>query len=301
MSENPTFVANSDSPEWHAARYSGIGSSEAAAACGLSKWQQTRSLYHLKRAEIFPEMPTDSMQFAKVLESAVAIEWARRNNREIANYPVGMHRSANFQFMLATPDVELVKLSEPEGVEIKCMGWRMAKNLGEEKTDEIPVEYLVQSQQQIAVMGWARVFVVVMIDVHTVKEYVVNRDENLIVEMQKSESEMWERIENGDPPAVDFEHRDRKKLIKNIGRHIEFGKTAQLSPELVSDYRKARELRSESKRLKDEADKLIDRVRFEIGLAEFGAGPGLKLRRKHIVTNRKASTSEQWRLDEDRS
>jgi predicted phage-related endonuclease len=184
--------------------------------------------------------------------------------------------------------------------------------LGEEGTDEIPAEWLLQCQQQMAVCDAQRVHVMVMYrdkvplgwlletygelvgggnpdlsDVDSVGwavRYVVERNDRLIESMVKREREFWRHVIDRTPPPLDFEHTHAARAVRNAFREVSNGKTVELSPELEDLWAKYQELGEAEKEAKKAREAITARVLMELKDAETGVLPsGAQLRRTLVA------------------
>jgi predicted phage-related endonuclease len=98
----------------------------------------------------------------------------------------------------------------------------MKSRWDEEDTDQIPGQYLCQCQWQMAVMGdhVETVFVPVLFDGAKTKIYRVERNELMIGYLIDAGLELWERIQNDDPPEPNWEHESTPKLIREMHSEI---------------------------------------------------------------------------------
>ena len=262
-------VGEANSPEWYKARSNGIGASEAAAACGVSKWSTPLELYHRKRGEMPEKEQTDAMRLGHLLEPVIQQEWWRVNQQyyQAIDDKVGMFRSADVPFIMATPDCLLVNADdEPECLETKSVNWRVAKELDDDPSS-LPIEWKLQGQQQCYVMGVAVVRFAVLVDGRTLEQFDVHRDEQMIDILKAKESELWERIQNGDPPEVDEDHGSSLKLVKLLHNVVEPGVTVELTKDSVDAVAEYERLGKEIRELQKKREAM--QVRF---LAEMGDG-----------------------------
>lgn len=284
-----TRVCDAESPEWLPQKNTGIGSSEAAGAVGLSEYMTPLSIYSRKVGRMPPVEETKAMRRGKRMEPFVVEDFTELTGIASAVYPMGLYRHANEPFMLATPDC---LLASNELLECKTTNWRMASKLGYEGTDDVPTEYVCQAQQQLAVTGLLVCHVAVLIDCETLRTFRVDRNDRLIDAMTEAERELWERIQNQDPPEPNWEHRSTPRLIREVYGCVETGKVIELS----DDVRQLWLLREEWAAKKNEAEKiekeLKARVSVAMGDAEFGdLGDGRAVK-KH-VGKRKGYTVEE--------
>jgi len=197
--------------EQEAERKKGIGGSDAAAALGLSKLKTSRQLYHEKRGEI-PEGEYDAevRWWGNQLEPIVRQRYAEKTGftvllpKDTLWHPVHKFMCAHIDGYVDTPR---------RGYEGKTAyhstGW------GSEGTDEIPTEYLIQVQHYMAVTALP-VFDVACLIGRKFAYYEVPADPELQEMIIEGERDFARRLEEGDPPALDFEHRTAIDVVKKL-------------------------------------------------------------------------------------
>ena len=202
-----------------------IGASEAAAAMGLSKYQSPLELYLVKRGEYEPEVSREQrerMEFGSFLEPLILDRYRKRVRPEGFETGLPMLFSSAHPFCAATPDaVATSDKCARWAVDAKCTNHRMYDPSGEDETafgedgsDQVPVDYLIQAQQQCHVLGVDRVDFPVLFDATTMRIYRVWRDDALIESMLAAESELCRRIVAGDPPEPTMSHSTTLELLK---------------------------------------------------------------------------------------
>jgi putative phage-type endonuclease len=238
-----------NTPEWLEARYSCIGASEAAAALGLSPWQTTRELYHRKRRELPDEPDNAAMRLGRALEPVVVDQYHHATGATIEAHPCQLFKSKRWPWMGATPDALVVDQANPElfPLEAKTTSWRRAEEWGPEGSDEIPVDYLCQAQQQMLVLGRDRCDLAVLIDGRTLRTYTARRSDRLCAALVEAEWDLWDRIQTGRPPDHDWEHSQTPDLVRDL-YGLDAAQTITMGPELVAlwaNYRDARDVAAE--------------------------------------------------------
>lgn len=274
-----------DTDEWLAERKLHIGASEAAAACGLSPWRQPLDVYLEKRGLAEPREETAAMRLGKRLEPVIAEEYSLRTGLEIV-------RGIPMLWRTDTPHIaaSLDALTEPDfsPLELKSSSYRRSHEFGDEGTDQIPDDYLVQVQQQMYVVGAEQAELAVLLDGRTLRLYTIRRHEHLIARMIELETELWQRIVTGDPPAPDFTHPKTPDLIRSLYGVAE-GKAIDLPDEAVAAWADYQRLGEEEKRIEAERDALKAKVLYAIGDAAIAdLGNGKQLTRSTV--NRKEYT-----------
>lgn len=254
-------------PEWFEERFNHIGASEAAAACGVSPWKQPLDIYLEKRRLVEPFAGNDFTRLGSAMEPVIRAEFTHRTGIELIS-PVPLMIHPDTQFISASLDA-LHDTPERRPTETKCSNWRRAAEWGEEGTDQIPEEYVIQCQQQMYVVGAERCDLAVLLDGRTLRLYTVNRHEALISRMIELETELWQRIQAGDPPAPNFRHPRTLDLIKNL-YGVEEGESIDLTPPTCDTWRQYRELGDQIKALEENRETAKAQVLYAMGPAAIG-------------------------------
>ena len=165
-----------------------IGSSDAAAVLGLSRWSTPLEIWALKTGQIQSEDISDrlAIEVGNELEDLVAKLFTKRTGKQVRRVNETFYHS-NYSFLAANIDRRVV--GEDTILEAKtCSGWKAKEWTGE----AIPQEYLIQVMHQLAVTGKERAYVAVLIGGNQDFVYkLVERDEKLISDMVRKESEFW--------------------------------------------------------------------------------------------------------------
>lgn len=260
----PVALAHTD--DWFAARATGIGASESAPACGMSRYATAYEIY-CRKLGLIPEVEdNDSMWFGRELEPVVVKRFSHETGIPVLYYPVPMVRSETHPFMLATLDAVLDKLQL-----LECKTTTQANyssgSWGEEETDQAPVEYVFQAQHQMAVVGADVCHIAVIVSQHTghkLRRYVVERNDRMIEQIIKRESELWDRIQNQDPPEPDWNHASTLDLMKKVHRENS-GESVLLSAEFANLRRDRDQKYEQMKQLESEIKKCDAQILKAIG------------------------------------
>lgn len=186
------------------ARRAGIGGSDAAAVCGLSRWKSPMDVY-LDKIGALPDLEeSEAMYWGSKLESAVAARFAEDHPEFVVVPDLGSFTHVKHKFMKALPDALLMEADSPGdytvGLEIKTASAFKAKEWGE---DEVPIEYLIQCQHYMAVLDLPKWYLAVLIGGQTYREYEVERDDELIATLIEREAAFWKLVQDKTPPAID--------------------------------------------------------------------------------------------------
>ena len=187
------------------ARKHGIGASDIAAICGVSRWGSPMRVYLDKIGASEPLEQTEAMYWGSVNERNVV----RRFGEEHPEYTVVYrpkalpHVHPAHPWAMATPDALLDLLSpthQHAGLEVKTAS---AYKREEWDGDSPPVEYVLQCQWSMCVLGYDKWYLAVLIGGNEYREFVVERDDELIAELLLRGRAFWTLVENRTPPAID--------------------------------------------------------------------------------------------------
>lgn len=245
-----------------------FGASEAAAACGVSRYEQPLALYLKKRGEMEAFEPdaqqAERMAFGLAMESVILGEYSKRRGVTIRT-GLPMYLSPVHSFMGATPDA-LAERGDAEWV-VECKNstdrmWdRHGENedmFGQEGTDQVPIEYLFQAQQQMAVLELDRVEFPVLFNGNTLKIYEVRRDDAIIDRIVEAEAELAQRIINGDQPPVDYNHKSAADCVRSM--QATAGTVVDLTDEMAALWSRIKKADRLAKLIEDRRD--IDKLKF---------------------------------------
>lgn len=280
-------VADSGTPEWYAARSTGIGASEAAAALGESKHKDPFLIFQEKRGLVPMQADNDAMRLGRAMESVVIGEFVHRVGIPVQYAPCPMLRHPLTPWVIATPDA---LLADGSLLEAKTTTWRTELGNDEGNGDPlIPVEWACQAQQQMYVTGAMVVHFGVLVDGRKWKQYTVHRNDDAIAGIVDAETELWERIQNNDPPEPNWQHASTPGLIKSLYRDVHEG-TITLSGEAAMAWDAYERLGKEARRIDKDREMLKARVLSEIGNASGGVLPGGRRMVRRSITTREEHT-----------
>ena len=207
---------------WFNMRRKTIGASEAAAVCGMSRWAQPLTVYQRKIDGEGEQPKTEVQMMGHLLEPSI-LKGYHMKVKGTMQAPVPMLIHPEIPFMVATPDalwtdsdVPKSKIMEHNYIPVDAKSSRQQSHWGKEGTDDIPQEYIMQAQQQMAVTGAMRCDLPVFLPTMSIKIYRVLRNDPLIHTIVAAEKEMIERIENRDPPEADWTHPGAAELLGQV-------------------------------------------------------------------------------------
>ena len=190
-----------DRQAWLAIRQRGIGSSDAAAAVGLSPYKSPLTLWLEKTGRQLPEDVSgkEAVRWGTVLEPVLARVYAERTGCRVRRVNAVLQHPGH-AFMLANLDREVIgEVAGPGVLEIKTAGWHTAPQW----EDGIPVACQCQVLHQLAVTGHAWAEVAVLIGGQDFRIYRIERDEEKIQDLTEREAQFWQMVQQDQQPEPD--------------------------------------------------------------------------------------------------
>lgn len=140
-------------------RKSGIGGSDAAGVCGVSKYKSPVKVYLDKTSESVEQEENPLFERGHVLEPLVRSKFTLMTAKDV-KLSKNMIKADKNPFMLANVDGYLP--GEKALVEIKTAHYATKKEWGDAFTDQIPNDYLIQVQHYLTVCKMLKAYVVVL-------------------------------------------------------------------------------------------------------------------------------------------
>lgn len=183
--------------QWLEYRRTGIGGSDASTIVGLNPYSSPYYLFCDKMGALPEKDDTEAMRQGRDLEQYVADRWMERTGKTCRrnNY---MWRSTRWPWMLADIDREIV--GENAGLECKTTS---PYNKHDFAGGEVPLTYYAQCQHYMAVMGFDRMYLAVLVLNRGFYDFVIDRDDDEIEALAAAEGEFWDLLRREEPPPID--------------------------------------------------------------------------------------------------
>ncbi len=191
------MIMEPGSPEWHAARAQGIGGSDIAAICELSKFTTPLDVWKVKTGRAEPQPESPAMEWGHRLESAVLGKFAD-NHGTVERYPLlpAMHHHPNVPIARASLD-GMLRLDDGSGEPVDAKTTRMS-------WDSIPGDYFMQMQWQMGVTGTKAAWLAVLRSGRDYEEHRIEFDRILFNDALEY-AQIWWRdhvLADEPPPAT---------------------------------------------------------------------------------------------------
>lgn len=238
--------------EWLGWRRKGLGGSDIAAICNMSRYKSAMNVYLDKIGELPPLEDNPKMKAGRILEPVVA-DWFS----EETGYKV-WRQNALFQhkehdFMLANIDRWLP--GQNAGLECKNTSEYCREDWS---GTQAPREYILQCNHYMAITGADRWFIAVLIGGWDFQWRVIERDEELITGLIQVERGFWhEHVLAKVPPA--FSHQDTE-FLKGMYPSSDSAKSIELPEEAYPVMQKL----FEARRVKNEANEQEESAKNQI-------------------------------------
>lgn len=192
--------------EWLAVRNGGIGSSDAAAAIGLSPYKSPLELWLEKTGRKAPDdlSQSEAVFWGTTLEPVLAKVYAERTGNKVRRVNAVLQHPEH-PFMLANLDRSI----GGEGVlEIKTAGHHSAPFWEE----GIPEAYQCQVLHQLAVTSRTWADVAVLIGGQDFRIYRIERDDDKVAGLVERETAFWQHVESDTAPPTDGSESSARAL-----------------------------------------------------------------------------------------
>ncbi len=251
-----------DRESWLALRRRGIGGSDAAAVAGESRFSSPFVVWAEKTGRLPPRPDTEAMRLGRDLEDYVARRFTELTGKRVRRLPL-LLRNPKYPFALA--DVDRAVLGERAGLECKTSSTPDARPFRE---TDFPAQYRAQCLHYLAVTGWDRWYLAVLVFGKGFFVYTLERDEGEIAALMETERRFWtEQVVAGKPPVPDGAPATGAALAALWPRSEK--KTAPLFG-LESELEDYTRLRGEKKELEGRLAGIENRLKAALGAAETG-------------------------------
>lgn len=191
-------IAYKNKEEWLDLRKGYIGGSDAGAVVGLNPYKSAYALWAEKTGKIPGFEGNLTTEVGSYLEDFVATLFERETGKKVRRKNRTM---VNDIYPWACADVDRTVVGENAIVEIKTTNsfpaMRMFKN------GEYPESWYCQMTHYLAVGGYDKAYLAVLIGCRDFKIFELERDEGEIAALMDTEKSFWQNVKDNNPPATD--------------------------------------------------------------------------------------------------
>ena len=200
-----------DRGDWLRWRRGGIGASDAAAICGLSRWGNPYTVWLDKTGQLplGNKEETSAQRWGSLLEPAVIAEFERQTNYVVHDRQVAVaHPDRSWQ--RATLDGRVYDVDE---LVLGLYEGKTSNGLDGTWRDGVPGYYQLQAQHQMAVDDRERVWIAVLLGGQAFEVHELTRDHKAIEILTQMEYDFWHTNVLGRiAPAIDGSSKTTEAL-----------------------------------------------------------------------------------------
>ena len=183
--------------EWLEHRQKSIGGSDASAILGMNTYCSPYTVWADKLGKLPNKEDNEAMRLGRDLEDYVAKRFTEETGKKVRKEN---NIIINPDFPYAHANVDRMVVGEDAGLECKTTS---VMNLKRFKNGEYPENYYCQCVHYLMVTGAKKWYLGVLILGAGFKVFVIERDEDEIAALAKSEEAFWEYVKNNTPPEAD--------------------------------------------------------------------------------------------------
>ena len=270
MYKNLTKISTKNMPheEWLEHRRKSIGGSDASAIVGLNKYASQYSVWADKMGKLPPKEDNEPMRLGRDLEEYVAQRFTEATGKKLRREN---NILINPDYPFAHANVDRMVIGEDAGFEAKTTS---ALNTKRFKNGEYPENYYAQCVHYLAITGCKRWYLGVLILGVGFEWFVIERDEEEIAALMRSEAEFWSFVKDGIPPTVDGS-KATTEAISTI--YAESDGSAVNLMGCEQDLKQYMTLSSLLDDLKNQRDEVANRIKVYMGEASKGETRNFKV------------------------
>lgn len=268
-----------DRIEWIQLRKSGLGGSDAGTVLGFNAYKTPFQLYLEKTGQYEEVVDNEAVYFGNELEDFVAREFAKRTGKKVRR----MNRFLRHkQYPFMTANLDRVLVGEKAILECKTASEYMREAW---EGDDIPATYLCQVHHYLAVTGYEKAYIAVLIGGNKFVWKEIERDEEFIQILIEREKEFWENHVLADvAPPIDGSNAAGELLKKMYPQDDGTAIMLTKDDETILDALEA--LTEEIKSLETQKKEYENRIKLKLESATEAHSPRHKLTYKTVVSNR---------------
>jgi putative phage-type endonuclease len=273
--------------EWLSLRKNYIGGSDSGAVVGLNPYKSAYALWAEKTGKM-PEFEGNlTTEVGSYLEEFVATLFERETGKKVRRKNRMM---VNDLYPWACADVDRVVVGENAIVEIKTTNSFPA--MRKFKNGEYPEQWYCQMTHYMAVGGYERAYLAVLVNCREFKLFVLERDEDEIAALMSEEQKFWSLVETDTPPVADGA-ASTSDTISTIYPESNDDTVSLVAYE--TDLEKYMALTAQIKELEGIKDEVANRVKAFMG--ESGKGESASYKVSWASAERKSFDAKKFSAD----
>jgi putative phage-type endonuclease len=272
--------------EWLEHRRKSIGGSDASAILGMNSYCSAYTVWADKLGKLPEVEDNEPMRLGRDLEDYVAKRFTEETGKKVRKEN---NILINPEYPFAHANVDRMIVGEDAGLECKTTS---ALNTKRFKNGEYPENYYAQCVHYLAVTGCKRWYLGVLILGVGFKHFVIERDEDEIKALMKSEADFWKYVELQTPPMADGSDSTSKTITAIYPESNEDTVSLMAYENDMHQYLSLGELIDS---MKGQREEISNRIKAFMGEASKGIGNSHKV----SWTSSVRSTFDHKRFAED--
>lgn len=191
---------------WLEHRRKAIGGSDASSIIGLNQWSSPYTVWADKLGKLPPKEDNEPMRLGRDLEDYVAKRFTEKTGKKVRRENAIIY---NEDYPFAHANVDRMVVGEDAGLECKTTS---VLNLKKFKNGAFPDNYYVQCVHYLMVTGCKRWYLGVLVLGEGFYDFTIERDEEEIAALAKSEEAFWEYVKSKTPPMADGSESTTKTI-----------------------------------------------------------------------------------------
>ncbi len=183
--------------EWLEHRNKTIGGSDASTILGMNNYSSPYTVWAEKLGKLPPKEDNEAMRLGRDLESYVAQRFTEQTGKKVRRENNILY---NPEYPFAHANVDRMIVGEDAGLECKTTS---SLNITKFKNGEFPDNYYAQVVHYMMVTGCKKWYLAVLVLGKGFYVFEIERDEEEIKALAKSEADFWKYVESKTPPAAD--------------------------------------------------------------------------------------------------
>ncbi|QPQ33350.1 YqaJ viral recombinase family protein [Lysinibacillus sp. JNUCC 51] len=256
-----------------------MGGSDVGAIMGLNQYKSAYQVFLEKTGQYYEEVDNEAVYFGNALVDFVAQEFAKRTGKKVRRLNK-MLIHPEHDFMLANLDRVVVG----ERAVLQCNTASEYPKDGWEG-EEIPASYLCQVHHYLAVTGFEKAYIAVLVGGNKFIWKEIERDEEFIQILIDREKDFWENhvLKDVAPPIDGLDAANdliKKMYPQDDGTAIMLTKDDDVLLDAIDT------ISSEIKALEQQKKKYENQIKLKLENAVEGHSPRHEVTFKTIVSNR---------------
>jgi putative phage-type endonuclease len=241
--------------QWLEMRRRGIGGSDSAAIVGLNPYSSKLAVYADKLGLVPEREDNEAMREGRELEDYVAKRWEEKTGKKVQRLNAML---INEEFPWAIANLDRKVVGERSFLEIKTTS---AWNKADFANGEIPPTYYCQVQHYLAVSGYEKAYLAVLVLNKAFYTFEIDRNEKEIDALMEAERIFWEEhVQKQVPPDPDGSESSMAVLDSKV-----FVDDTEFMPDAEGLFEQLERVQGMIKEYEDEKDALKQAIIARMG------------------------------------